>query len=76
MMMMIMTRKPSNKCCKNFVPHVREPKLFDLFQRKFAWNIYTKFRRLFCNSCFVCVVKVKVKQSHYRPGQAQRVPGS
>jgi len=42
-MVMMMTGEPSNKCYKNFL-QVRQPKLLNLFQRKFAWNIYTKFR--------------------------------
>jgi len=45
-MMMMMTGKTSNKCCENFLPQVRQPKIFDLLQRKFVWNIYTKFRQI------------------------------
>jgi len=54
------------------------PKIY-LFSQA-SRRLWLPLRYLFgeCHDVYLyrCKVKVKVKQSHYRPEQAQRVPGS
>jgi hypothetical protein len=61
---------------RNFILRVESPKVFGCLQKKTKILGLTQENAVDPHSVGGVGVKVKIKQSSYRPGVAKRVPGS